>query len=517
MTTVTGAVATPRLPAWVGYAVAASITFVGLVALRAAGLHDGLLYPDGYQYLLMAQGIAEHLQPVVTLGEGGDTFAPNADAAVKPLFPGLVALVGVLGVSPVDAARAITVLAGAAVPLLTALLALRLGAGRVAAVVAALLCAVSPTLVYWAGYSGPDPVAQALALGAALALLHRRPVAGGALAALCVLTRIDYAIVALAALGAAVAVRSLRREAFRAAASGALVAIAVLGLIRPPVDLPPATAVVGALALAALAAALLLAAGRIDAMWGACIAVAIVAPLALLDGGAWTSVARQDWPLLLLALAGFVLCLRARSTRSIALRIVALSLPLAVDLLGEEPRPRPLRLAARSGARPAGRRRIGNAPACAAGRGDRRIRARHGGDRTVEPTLHRRRFVPGARTRARGRARGHTRDRCSRRLRAPAAGAADPPAARGCRGPRSPRRRCARLCARRDGGRQAPEEHSRHHGLPAAGRHASIATPLCCTAVAWSSPSPGPSRRRGGWRASATWPAPAPARPPATP
>jgi hypothetical protein len=330
MTTITGAVATPRLPAWVGYAVAASVTFVGLVALRAAGLHDGLLYPDGYQYLLMAQGIAEHLQPVVTLGEGGDTFAPNADAAVKPLFPGLVALAGVLGVSPVDAARAITVLAGAAVPLLTAALALRLGAGRVAAVVAALLCAVSPTLVYWAGYSGPDPVAQALALGAALALLHRRPVAGGALAALCVVTRIDYAIVALAALGAAVAVRSLRREAFRAATSGALVAIAVLGLIRPPVGLPPATAVVGAIALAALAAALLLAAGRLDVMWGACIAVAIIAPLALLDGGAWTSVARQDWPLLLLALAGVVLCLRARSTRSIALRIVALSLPLAV-------------------------------------------------------------------------------------------------------------------------------------------------------------------------------------------
>ena len=64
-----------------------------------SGVHDGPLYLDSYQYPLMAQGIAEHLQPVVTLGEGGDTFAPNADAAVKPLFPGLVALAGVLGVS----------------------------------------------------------------------------------------------------------------------------------------------------------------------------------------------------------------------------------------------------------------------------------------------------------------------------------------------------------------------------------------------------------------------------------
>jgi hypothetical protein len=330
MTTIAGAVAAPRLPAWLGYGVAAGITFLGLVALRAAGLHDGLLYPDGYQYLLMARGIAEHLEPAVTLGQGGDVFMPNADAAVKPLFPALVALVSLLGVSPIDAARAITVLAGAAVPVLTAVLALRLGAGRGAAAVAALLCAVSPTLVYWSGYTGPDPVAQALALGAALTLLHRRPVVGGALAALCVLTRIDYAIVALAVLGAAVAVRSLRREALRAATSGVLVVSAVLGPVRPPVELPPAAAVVGSVSLAALSAALLLLAGRTSGLWAACIAVSMVTPLALLDGGAWASVARQDWPLLVLAVVGFALCLRADGPRSIALRIVALSLPLAV-------------------------------------------------------------------------------------------------------------------------------------------------------------------------------------------
>ena len=190
-------------------------------------------------------------------------FTPNVDAAVKPLFPALVALASVLGVSPADAARAITVLAGAAVPVLTGLLALRLGAGRVAAAVAALLCAVSPTLVYWSGYSGPDPMAQALALGAALTLLHRRPVVGGALAGLCVLARIDYAIVALAAFAAAVAVRSLRREAIRSAASGVLVAVVIVGLVRPPVELPPAAAIVGSLGLAGLAAVLLLAAGRV--------------------------------------------------------------------------------------------------------------------------------------------------------------------------------------------------------------------------------------------------------------
>ena len=95
-------------------------------------------------------------------------------------------------------------------------------------------------------------------------------------------------------------------------------------------------------------------------MWGACIAVAIIAPLALLDGGAWTSVARQDW-LLLLALAGFVLCLRARSTRSIALRIVALSLPLAVIYWVKNPGLDRYVAQPRSEPRPAGRCRIGNA------------------------------------------------------------------------------------------------------------------------------------------------------------
>ena len=330
MTSVTGDVALSRRAGWPAYAIAAFATFAGLVALRAAGLHDGLLYPDGYQYLLMARGIAEHLEPVTTLGAGGDAFAPNADAAMKPLFPALVALASVFGASPLDAARALTLLAGAAVPLLTGLLALRLGAGRAAAAGAVVVCAVSPTLVHWSGYAGPDPLAQALALGAALALLQRRPVVGGALAGLCMVARADYAVVALAALVAALVARSLRREALRAATAGAVVVAATVTLIRPPVDLPPVAAVVGGLALASLSAFLLLVAVRVGAAWGAGIATAIVAPLAFLDGGAWSSVARQDWPLVVLALAGFALCLRAPDTRAIALRILALSLPLAV-------------------------------------------------------------------------------------------------------------------------------------------------------------------------------------------
>jgi hypothetical protein len=329
VTSVTGDLAVARRPVWPAYAIAGCATFIGLLALRATGLHDGLLYPDGYQYLLMARGIAEHLEPTTTLGPGGDVFAPNADAAVKPLLPALVALASLFGVSPLDAARGIAVLAGAAVPLMTGLLALRLGAGRAAAAAEVIICAVSPTLVHWSGYAGPDPLAQALALGAALALLHRRPVAGGALAALCVLARVDYALVALAALAAALVARSLRREALRAFASAAVVLAATLGLIRPHIEAPPVDAVGGALVLTALAALLVLLAGRVGIAWGGCIAIAVVAPFVVLDGGAWSSLVRQDWPLVVLACAGFALSLRAPDTRAIALRILALSLPLA--------------------------------------------------------------------------------------------------------------------------------------------------------------------------------------------
>ena len=68
--------------------IAAGISVAALlVALRLRAMHPGLLYPDGYQYLVMARGIGEHLRPVATLGPGGDVLAPSADAAAKPLVP----------------------------------------------------------------------------------------------------------------------------------------------------------------------------------------------------------------------------------------------------------------------------------------------------------------------------------------------------------------------------------------------------------------------------------------------
>ena len=124
--------------------------------------HSALLYPDGYQYLLMARGIGEHFQPTTVLGPGGDAFVPNADAAVKPLFPLVVAAVHAVGMSWLDAATLVTVVAGAWAVTAVALLVRRLSGSTAAGLAAGALVLASPSVAFWSGFSGPDPLAVAL-------------------------------------------------------------------------------------------------------------------------------------------------------------------------------------------------------------------------------------------------------------------------------------------------------------------------------------------------------------------
>lgn len=308
---------------------AGAVALGAVVALRAAGLHEGLLYPDGYQYLLMARGIAEHLEPVIQLGPDGELLGPNPDAAAKPLFPLLVALLDLAGLSPSAAARAVTVMASAAVPALTGLLALRLGAGRAAAVLAAALVALSPGAAFWFGFAGPDPLAPALALAAALALLARRPVVGGALAGLCMLARPEYALAAAAAALAGLAAREARAEALRATPTALLVAAGALLLVRSPVTAPDLRALAGAVVVACVAGAALLVTRRMGTGTALGLAGAVILALGLADRGAWSSLAGRDGALLLLAAAGLVLACRRPDARTAALGVVALALPLA--------------------------------------------------------------------------------------------------------------------------------------------------------------------------------------------
>jgi hypothetical protein len=277
-------------------------------AVRLAQTHDALLYPDGYQYLLMARGIAEHLQPTTSLGPGGDVFAPNADAAAKPLYPLLVAGAHAVGASWLDAARLVTAAAAAWVVVAVALLTTRLSGSRAAGVVAGLALLASPALTLWSGFSGPDPVAQALALSAALAFVHARPRLGGVLTGLALCTRPELAVVALAAAVVAAARGRRSRDAVVHAAPSALVTVSIVLLaLRPPLTVPDPRllAVVPPLLLLAAVAASRPAALRP----GAIAALALVALGVLLvpgPGELW----RHDWPLLLAGAVGCAVLLR---------------------------------------------------------------------------------------------------------------------------------------------------------------------------------------------------------------
>ena len=152
-------------------AVALGVGFV--FVLRWGSRHAGLIYPDGYQYLLMAKGIATHLTPTLRLGGGGELFVPSLDAGLKPLFPALVALTSVAG-SLRTGADVVTALAAAATVVLTGIVAARLTRSRTGGALAALAALTCPIVAYWAGFTGPDTLGGALALATGLALLTGR-------------------------------------------------------------------------------------------------------------------------------------------------------------------------------------------------------------------------------------------------------------------------------------------------------------------------------------------------------
>jgi hypothetical protein len=302
-------------------------------ALRLHQAEPGLLYPDGYQYLLMAKGIAAHGRPLLTLGLGGDTLLPSADAAAKPLFPALVALLHTLGFGWFVAARTVTALTGAVVVVLSAQLARRLTGSWTAAAVAAAACVASRELAFWGGFAGPDALGQALALASALALLARRPRVGGILAALAVLSRPELALLALAAATVGVARVELRQATSQALVSFIAGLAVVLASLRPPLGEIP----IGTLAIATVAAAVAGAVFLVATRAGSNVSVPLVAGavvtvlfLVAVTGFApgirlW---AHNDWPLLAAALGG---CVFAATTRR--LRTPVCAIVLAAGLL----------------------------------------------------------------------------------------------------------------------------------------------------------------------------------------
>jgi hypothetical protein len=287
----------------------AGSTIAALFALalyvRLTGTHAALLYPDGYQYLLMARGISEHLRPTTRLGPGGAVFVPNADAAVKPLFPILVAATHLLGLSWLQAARAVTAVAGAISATALAILVTRLGGSTIAGIAAATLLLTSPTLSFWSGFEGPDPLAQALVLLAALAFVHRRARLGGVLTGLAIVTRPEIVVLALAA-----SIVALHRDRYRsdlkaAGPVAAFTALLVGGLARTPLAfhewrlLIPAAIVLGLVSIVSAH----LPHSRLQL---AVVLALVVTAFAMLTTTGLADLASADWPLLLLGAAAVV-------------------------------------------------------------------------------------------------------------------------------------------------------------------------------------------------------------------
>jgi hypothetical protein len=317
----------------------AILAIVGLVVLRLYAMHPGVLYPDGYQYLLMARGIREHLVPVTALGPRGDVLAPNADAAAKPLFPALVALIESVGVSPLHAARFVAAIGGAAVAPLAGLLALRLTGARSAALVAFVLCLASPTLGFWLGFPGPEGLALALALAAALASLCRRPIVGGVLAGLAVTARPEFLILAIAAAFAACASVRTRRDSAAASTAGLATIAIVIGVLRPPFASATLASLPAIIALGCAAGVVLLVVERASARAAIGLAIGFMAlfVVAVARGSGWQSAARRDWPLLALAVIGLGVALNQKDARTRALRLLTLVAAIALAYWWKNP------------------------------------------------------------------------------------------------------------------------------------------------------------------------------------
>jgi hypothetical protein len=213
---------------------AAAGALTELTSWKLSRLHGGLLYPDGYQYLLMSRGIARNGRAILNTGHGGNVLLPNADAALKPFEPLLVALLHFTGFGWWDAARVVTAASGVGVIVLAAALTWQLTRSNVLAGCAAALCIASPSITWWSGFLGPDALAPCLGLAALLAGLRGRPRLAGVLAGLAATSRPEYALAALVVLIGTLLDRDTRHAALRAAAFALLTVAFVVAVTRPP-------------------------------------------------------------------------------------------------------------------------------------------------------------------------------------------------------------------------------------------------------------------------------------------
>jgi hypothetical protein len=301
-----------------------SMLFGVALAVRVAQHHAALLYPDGYQYLLMARGIAEHLQPTTILGPGGDAFVPSPDAGVKPLFPLVVAVVHAFGMSWLSAAEVVTVVAGAWAVTAVALLVAKLSGSQLAGLAAGGLVLASPSLGFWLGFSGPDPLAVALVVSTALAFAHRRATLGGVLTGLAIAARPEIAVIALAAAVVSLRGTHSRAQLSRAVPSAALTVTLTYVLLRVPVSVTDwRLAWLLPILVAGLGLVLVAPVRWLPHFALASLGVVVLA-VVLRPGPA--TVWHEEWPLLLVGGAGLLVLVRQRrpETAGLVMAVVLL-------------------------------------------------------------------------------------------------------------------------------------------------------------------------------------------------
>ena len=211
--------------------IAAGALAVRLILLLARG--DYIVYDEGY-YLLLARSL-----------RAGHGFALNGlpHVALSPLQAVLVALASAAGAPDLWASRILAALCGALLVFPVAELA-RLAGGDRAVLPAAVLAASSPALMSfvpffpgqsWNLYFGSEPLFLLLAFGAVACAVRaesgswRWSLAGGVLAALAYLTRLEGAVLAAVLLVTMAARLALRRE--RAAAWGTVALAAGAGIL----------------------------------------------------------------------------------------------------------------------------------------------------------------------------------------------------------------------------------------------------------------------------------------------
>lgn len=332
-----------RAPARAVITALASAAVLAAAWIMAARTHGALLYPDGYQYLVMARGIAEHAHAVGDLG--GWTLLPNADAASKPLFPAVVALVQVIpGVTPLAAAHVVAALATAGVAVSVAVLTARLTHSAAAVAASVVVVVASPALGYWLGFAGPDALAVALALTALILMSRGTLLASGAVMALAGCARPEFILVGLGIVaGAALSDRIPRRRLLHATAAGAAVVALVLAATRPPLA-GPAGLWAAPLAVA-MVAGMWAGAGRLaTSARPLLVAGAVVLPLAtalaVIVPGRTTGVSlllAQEWPLWILFGIASTAALFQPAPRVHVLRALAIMAPLGAIYLLRNP------------------------------------------------------------------------------------------------------------------------------------------------------------------------------------